>query len=143
MLSTSDGYPVLDQDDEPIMFDNTLDLNKIEIGNDGSFRYVNSDGEVEDLGVSFKIVQFTNPLGLEKMGNNLLTRTAASGEPLLEADEDELVKSNILGKSLEYSNVQVVEEMVKLIVAQRSYEYSSKAIQASDEMLQQANQLKR
>ncbi len=45
--------------------------------------------------------------------------------------------------SLEMSNVKVVEEMVNLIMAQRAYEVNSKAVQAADEMLQQANNLKR
>ena len=45
--------------------------------------------------------------------------------------------------SLEMSNVKVVEEMISMIVAQRAYEINSKAIQASDEMLQTANNLRR
>ena len=44
---------------------------------------------------------------------------------------------------LEGSNVQIADEMVNLIVAQRAYEMNSKVITTSDEMLQQANQLKR
>jgi len=44
---------------------------------------------------------------------------------------------------LEMSNVQVVEEMVNMIVSQRAYETNSKAIQASDDMLQTANNLRR
>jgi len=44
---------------------------------------------------------------------------------------------------IESSNVQVAEEMVRLIVAQRAYELNSRAIQISDDMLQQANNLKR
>jgi flagellar basal-body rod protein FlgG len=49
----------------------------------------------------------------------------------------------LLQRYLETSNVQVIEEMVKLIVAQRAYELSSKAIQSSDEMIGMANNLKR
>ncbi len=44
---------------------------------------------------------------------------------------------------VEASNVNIVEEMVNLIVAQRAYEVNSKSIQASDEMLQNVAQLKR
>lgn len=143
MLTTSEGYPVLNSDDEPILLENTLDLNRLEIGNDGAFRYMNEDNEMEDLDITFKIVQFNNPSGLEKTGNNLLRATTASGMSILEQDNDDLKKSTLIGQSLEYSNVQTVEEMVKLIVAQRAYEVSSKAIQTSDDMLAQANQLKR
>jgi flagellar basal-body rod protein FlgG len=49
----------------------------------------------------------------------------------------------LLGEALEGSNVQVVEEMVNMIVAQRAYEVNSKAITTSDEMLSTANNLKR
>jgi len=52
-------------------------------------------------------------------------------------------KVNIRAGYLEGSNVQVADEMVNLIVAQRAYEMNSKAIQAADDMLGQANQLKR
>ena len=61
----------------------------------------------------------------------------------MEAESDTVEKSVIRQGWIESSNVQIVEEMVNLIVAQRAYEMNSKAIVASDEMLQQANQLKR
>ena len=51
--------------------------------------------------------------------------------------------STIVQGYLERSNVQVVDEMVNMIVAQRAYEMNSKAITTSDEMMQQANNLKR
>ena len=58
-------------------------------------------------------------------------------------DDETGVRSNVMQYYLESSNVQVVEEMVKLIVAQRAYEINSKAIQSADEMLGIANNLKR
>ena len=54
-----------------------------------------------------------------------------------------LKRSKVCQGRLEASNVQVADEMVNLIVAQRAYEMNSKAIQAADDMLSQANQLKR
>ena len=60
-----------------------------------------------------------------------------------EADNENLTKSNLKQGYLEGSNVQIADEMVNLIVAQRAYEMNSKVITTSDEMLQQANQLKR
>ena len=60
-----------------------------------------------------------------------------------EATANGLTKSVIHQNYLEGSNVQIADEMVNLIVAQRAYELNSKAIQASDEMLQQANSLRR
>ncbi len=60
-----------------------------------------------------------------------------------EAVNNGLEKSHVIQSYLEGSNVQVVDEMVNMIVAQRAYELNSKAITASDEMLQQANNLRR
>ena len=67
--------------------------------------------------------------------------TEASGEPVYESDG--VVKQSMIKQGyLEGSNVQVVDEMVNLIVAQRAYEMNSKAITTTDEMMKQANQLK-
>ncbi|WP_400201604.1 flagellar basal body rod C-terminal domain-containing protein, partial [Candidatus Methanarcanum hacksteinii] len=60
-----------------------------------------------------------------------------------EATTNGLERSDIHQKYLEGSNVQLADEMVNLIIAQRAYEMNFKAIQASDEMLGQANQLRR
>ena len=60
-----------------------------------------------------------------------------------EATNPNLTPSTIAQGYLEGSNVQVADEMVNLIVAQRAYELNSKAITTTDEMMQQANQLKR
>ncbi|TCP03529.1 flagellar basal-body rod protein FlgG [Rubrivivax gelatinosus] len=78
---------------------------------------------------------FVNPAGLRATGENLFTETAASGTPTVGNPG-----SDGLGKlrqgSLEASNVQVVEEMVELIAAQRSYEMNTKVLSAADNMLQ-------
>ena len=60
-----------------------------------------------------------------------------------ESTNNHLTKSRIVQNYLEGSNVQVADEMVNLIVAQRAYEMNSKAITTSDEMMQTANNLKR
>ena len=86
------------------------------------------------------LVRFPNPAGLEAVGKNLYIQTPASGEAV-EAFEGEA--GSILQGFLETSNVQVVDEMVKLITAQRAYEINSKSIQTADQMLEQANNLKR
>ena len=91
----------------------------------------------------FGIVQFNNPAGLEKYSNSLLLATESSGEERLEVEDDNLKNSRILSGYLEASNVSTVDEMVNLIVAQRAYEMNAKVITASDEMLQQANNLRR
>lgn len=142
MLTTDEGYAVLNTEGEPITFDENIAIDKLSIANDGEIFYI-EDGEEVDLGMRFRIVQFKNPAGLIAKGDNFFESTIASGEGIAEADDDEVSISNLSQGALEASNVQVVEEMVKLIVAQRAYEISSKAIQTSDSMLAQANELKR
>ena len=73
----------------------------------------------------------------------MFAATDASGRAINEATNPDVRRSRIVQGYLEGSNVQVANEMVNLIVAQRAYELNSKAIQASDEMLQQANNLRR
>ena len=87
------------------------------------------------------LVNFMNPEGLQAEGQNLYRATTASGEEiLLEAEE---MSTKVVQGYLEASNVQVVDEMVKMITAQRAYEINSKTISTSDEMMQIANNLKR
>ena len=104
---------------------------------------MDEDGEMVELDNQIKIVQFSNRAGLEAVGQNLFKATLASGEPIVEAEEDLQNTSRLIQGALESSNVQVVEEMVKMIIAQRAYDINSKAIQTSDDMLAIANQLKR
>ncbi len=85
---------------------------------------------------------FANPAGLFSMGRNLYSTTEASGEPIEGTPGDESFGTIAQGY-LEMSNVNVVEEMVTMIVAQRAYEANSKAIQTADSMLQIANNIKR
>lgn len=142
MLTTSDGLPVLDQNNRPISFTNEYVANKITVTADGQFCYPDAANNPQPLGISFGIFQFNNPAGLEKTDSGLFQQTAASGVPLNEFTNNNLEKTKVSQGYLEGSNVQVVDEMVNLITAQRAYELNSKAITASDEMLQQANNLR-
>ncbi|MDQ7031741.1 MAG: flagellar basal-body rod protein FlgG [Desulfonauticus sp.] len=85
---------------------------------------------------------FINPSGLKSMGRNLYLPTQASGDPM-EGVPGENNVGTIAQGFLEKSNVELVEEMVNMIVAQRAFEINSKAITTSDQMLQIANQMKR
>lgn len=89
-----------------------------------------------------QIARFVNPSGLDSIGRNLTRETAASGAPVV-SNPGEDGAGTFTQKYLEMSNVQVVEEMVNMIVAQRAYEVNSKAIQTADSMLEQAANLKR
>ena len=89
-----------------------------------------------------ELARFTNPAGLNSIGRNLYLPTASSGLAITGTPGMDGF-GTIVQRSLEMSNVQVVEEMVNLIVAQRAYEINAKAIQTSDEMLRIANDLRR
>jgi flagellar basal-body rod protein FlgG len=93
---------------------------------------------------SFRVslVRFVNPAGLEPVGRNLYRETPASGTPEI-GNAGENGFGTMQQGFLEMSNVKVVEEMVNMIVAQRAYEVSAKAVQASDEMMSLANNLRR
>ena len=100
-----------------------------------------SDGR--ELGsVQIQLFDFANPGGFEEHWPGTLVPTDASGDPVQgNPGNDEF--GTILQGFLEMSNVDVVEEMIHMIMAQRAYELGAKAIQTGDDMLQQANNLKR
>lgn len=143
MLCSSEGYPVVDTDGNPIEFDSTYEVSQITVTGDGTFCYPDETNNPQSLGIRIGIFQFTNPSGLESTGSSMYRETEASGYAMEETAFTELKKSTISQGRLEASNVQVADEMVNLIVAQRAYEMNSKAIQAADDMLSLANQLKR
>ena len=143
ILVTSEGYPILGLDDNPIFIPANVTLKDLSISEEGELSYLNNQGEYEALGMQIKLVQFANPQGLESMGSNLFRMTSASGPALVEADGETNRVSTFRQGVLEMSNVQIAEEMVNLIIAQRAYDINSKAITTSDEMLQTANNLKR
>ena len=116
---------------------------QVVVSDDGAFGYYTANGQFVDMNRRFAIYQFNNPAGLEKEGSNLLSETPASGAPLNEATNNNVVRSKIMQGYLEGSNVQVADEMVNMIIAQRAYQLNSKAINAADEMLEQANNLRR
>ena len=152
-LTNSEGYPLLDTTGTPIVLPATTDVSKLSIdvdgkvieavdepytAADGSTKYNTKHVERAQLG----IVQFNNPSGLMKVSGSMYQQSLASGEPRMEVEDEVLKRSVIRSGYLEASNVQTVDEIVNLIVAQRAYEMNSKVITASDQMLQQANNLR-
>jgi flagellar basal-body rod protein FlgG len=109
---------------------------------------ISEDGQVTVQGAngtqtfSLTLARFANPSGLQSLGGNLYSESAASGTPELGKPGEQGFGRTIQGY-MENSNVNIVEEMVNLIVAQRAYEINSKSVQASDEMLQNAANMKR
>lgn len=135
-IVTSDGYLMEPEISVP------NDSMQIAIGTDGTVS-VRQAGENQATEVgTIQLARFINPAGLNSIGRNLFLPTSASGDVITgTAGEDGF--GTLAQGFLEMSNVSVVEEMVNLITAQRAYEINSKSIQAADEMLQIANNLKR
>lgn len=87
-----------------------------------------------------ELARFANPSGLRVLGGNLYEATVASGDPETGTPDREGFGAVAAG-FLEGSNVEVAEELVQMILAQRAFEVSSRVIQAGDEMLRIASQL--
>ena len=145
ILSNSDGLPVLNTNGQPIQLNqNDYIVSRITVDADGQVCYPDDQNNPQPIpGMVIGMTQFQNPKGLAKEGDSLYSVTAASGQPMNEATNNNLEKSVIRQGYLEGSNVQVADEMVNLIVAQRAYELNSKAITTTDDMMQTANNLKR
>ena len=111
----------------------------INISPSGEVTYDGSNGKTS---YRVQLARFNNPGGLDAIGRNLYKETSASGTAE-SGNPGESGYGQLAQGTLEMSNVKVVEEMVNLIVAQRAYEVNSKAVQASDEMMQQSNNLRR
>ncbi|MBE3591350.1 MAG: flagellar basal-body rod protein FlgG [Thermoanaerobacter sp.] len=139
MLVTADGYPVLDDSGNPIVFDSTE--KDISVSPMGVISVKNPDGTTQEV-ATLGIYNFVNPQGLLSVGSNLYEPTEASGQPGTR-DDFQGRMGKVMQGFLETSNVQVVKEMVDMIAAQRAYEINSKAIQTADEMLGLANNLRR
>ncbi len=143
MLVTADGLPILGIDDQPIIIPNEVMIDDLTVDENGALSYVNAENQQTPLDITLNIVQFPNPQGLLAQGKNLYVQTNASGAPVLESEGTVTRPSKVIQGLLESSNVAIAEEMVSLIVAQRAYELSSKAITTSDDMLNLANNLKK
>jgi flagellar basal-body rod protein FlgG len=135
-IVTSDGYPIAPQISVP---EGAQDLG---ISPEGKVTAILAGQATSTEIGQIEIARFVNPSGLRALGENLYGVSDASGEAILETPGENGIGTLSQGYS-EASNVQVVEEMVNMITAQRAYEIVSKSIQVSEDMLQVANNLKR
>ena len=126
-IVTGTGYPLSPQITIP---PNAV---QISISPDGKVVAIMDDNTTTELG-RITLVKFINPAGLKRIGNNLYVKTDASGDPI-EANPGTQGLGILRQGFLEASNVDIVEEMINLITAQRAYEFNAKAIRAGDEML--------
>ncbi|WP_419811311.1 flagellar basal-body rod protein FlgG [Bacterioplanoides sp.] len=123
------GYPLEPQITIPEQ------ANNITVSKDGIVQItINGDPNPQQLG-QIETTDFINPAGLESTGGNIFLETASSGAPQNGTPAEDGFGSIEQG-ALEKSNVEVVEELVKMITVQRSYEMNSKVVSAADGMLQ-------
>jgi flagellar basal-body rod protein FlgG len=118
------------------------DAMSISVGLDGTVSVLQAGESTPSEIGTIELARFINPAGLISMGKNLFIPSEASGNEIIgTAGEDGM--GTLAQGFLEMANVSVVDEMVNMITAQRAYESNSKAIQAADDMLQLANNVKR
>jgi len=133
LVVNADGLPLIPQIQVP---ENATSLS---IGTDGIvMAQVAGDAMPQQIG-QIATVNFVNPAGLEAMGGNLFLETAASGQPM-EGIPGEDALGSLKQRTLESSNVSVVEEMVSMIATQRAYEMNAKVVSSTDQMLKFVSQ---
>ncbi len=117
------------------------DVMEISVGMDGTVQ-VTIPGQVEPETVgNIELAKFINPEGLRSVGDNLLVESAASGTATTGTPGQEGL-GDIIDRTLEASNVDVVKELVDLITAQRAFEINSQVIRAADSMLERVTTLR-
>ena len=131
---TNDGLPVLGGF-QPI----PVDASSVSISPTGQVTVVTPGGTQN---FEIQLTRFNNPAGLRSLGNNLFEESEASGAPNVGNPGTDGFGTLLQG-SLETSNVNVAEEMVNMILAQRAYEMNAKAIQTSDQLMEVTNGIKR
>lgn len=144
---TRDGTFQLDAQGQMVTSSGYLLQPAITIPNNAQSVTIGADGVVSVLEAgnaaptqvgTVQLADFINPSGLQAMGHNLFQETGSSGAPQ-QGNPGVGGLGSINQGSLETSNVNVVEEMVNMIETQRAYEINSKAIAASDQMMQYIN----
>jgi flagellar basal-body rod protein FlgG len=136
-IVTADGYFLAPAVTLPV------DTLRVTISEDGTINATTAGSPTTSTQVGrLTIARFANPAGLSGEGRNLFVETPASGTPQ-PFNPGQNGAGLLRGGFLEQSNVDVVQEMVNLIQAQRAYEFNTKAIKVADEMLSASSDLVR
>ncbi len=147
LIVTSTGMFVLDSEEQPIVIseiaDDTGYVKNIGIDAQGFVVYTDQDGIIQRSDDPIGIAKFSNPMGLEKIGQNMFATTNNSGFPQISTPNGIHGQGGILPGSLEMSNVDLAEEFTDMIITQRGHQANARTIRTSDEMLQELSQLKR
>ncbi|HXY78135.1 MAG TPA: flagellar basal-body rod protein FlgG [Candidatus Acidoferrales bacterium] len=133
------------QDGDPVQPSVTIPpgATSVTVGSDGTISVTTAGQTAAQQVGSLQLAYFNNPGGLNSVGSNLFLATTASGDPVIGTPGGSEGLGSIQQGMLEQSNVSVVDEFVNMIVAQRSYEASSRVVNAADQMLQDINSLGR
>jgi flagellar basal-body rod protein FlgG len=118
-------------------------VSSVTIGVDGTVSVTQPGQQAAQQVGSIQLALFPNPGGLNSIGKNLFLATTASGDPITGTPGGSEGLGAIEQGALEQANVNVVEEFIQMILAQRSYESNSRVVRAADEMFQQLNNLGR
>ncbi len=116
-------------------------LDSISIGEDGTITGSFTNGVLRTL-AQISLASFKNPEGLKKAGDSLYQETTNSGLPLI-GSAGTTVHATISSGALEMSNVDLAQEFVNMIVAQRGFQANARIITTSDDMLRELVNLKR
>ena len=111
----------------------------ITIAQDGTVSYTLPGQTNAQVAGQLQLANFTNPGGLNSVGNGLFLPTDASGDPTLGNPGGQEGMGTLQQGYVEASNVSVVEEFINMITSQRAYEANTKVVKAADEMYQQVN----
>lgn len=133
-LCTTDGLLIQPQTTIP------ADTTEIDITEDGNISVTEANSTTQTIVGTLQLVRFQNPSGLLAVGHNMYVETEASGNPIQDTPGQNGMGTVQQG-FLEGSNVQIVEELISLIKAERAFESNSKIINASSDILKATNQL--
>ena len=134
-LVTAEGYPL----DPPVVI--PADQTSVNIAADGAVTITTKTQAAAQTVGQIQLANFINPSGLSGLGHNLFLATGASGDAQTGAPGTD-GRGSLLQGATESANVEVVEEMVAMIGAQRAYELNTKVVSAADEMLRNATQMR-
>ncbi|NLN40618.1 MAG: flagellar hook-basal body protein [Clostridiales bacterium] len=133
-LDNMEGYPVLDQYGQPIIFYGDISEDNLTINQDGSIYLTNEYGSFYQG--TLGIYTFADPSSLQSVRASYFMATEGSGQPV------QALNTRVIQGYLEQSNVDMAKEMTELIIAQRAYQLNSRVVQTADEMEKQANSLR-
>jgi flagellar basal-body rod protein FlgG len=132
MLVTAKGNPVLDEENNPIIF--SEQVKNFTLSNKGQLTAELNDGETEAYNLGITLVK--NPQFLEAKGDNLFAISeGASEEVFMNLIDDLRSQASIQQNTLEQSNVELAKEMTELVNLQRAYQFQSRSISLADQMM--------